>query len=51
MLVNHNYDYILENLVVLLDNLEQDYTEAELRRWASEEYVRQYSVELPENYG
>lgn len=49
--VNHNYQVILEDLVVLLDNLEQDYTEAELLRWASEEYVRQYSVELPENYG
>jgi len=51
VLVNHDYDYILENLIVLLENLEQDYTEAELLRWASEEYVRQFSVELPENYG
>lgn len=49
--VNHDYDYILENLVVLLDNLEQDYTEAELKRWAWEQYVREHSVELPENYG
>lgn len=49
--VNHNYQVILEDLVVLLDNLEQDYTEAELLRWAAEKYVREYSVELPENYG
>ena len=49
--VNHDYQVILEDLVVLLDNLEQDYTEAELRRWAWEKYVREHHIELPENYG
>jgi len=42
---------ILEDLVVLLDNLEQPYTQAQLKRWAWEKYVREHHVELPDNYG
>ena len=49
--VEHDYQVILEDLAVLLDNLEQDYTEAELKRWAWGRYVQEHSVELPENYG
>jgi hypothetical protein len=53
LVVNHNYQQILEDLVHDLDSAGQDYTTEQAEAWAWKRFFRQYPeyCELPENYG
>lgn len=46
--VQYEYDLILEDLIVLLDNLEQEYTDAQVNTWAWERLLKHHPELTPE---
>jgi hypothetical protein len=53
LVVNHNYQVILEDLIENLQSAGQEYTDEQAQGWAWDRFFAQYPeyCELPENYG